>query len=352
MDLNGLGSPSKPLNGIHGSPSDDSSIPEMIMSASLQSGTDDSDDFSLSSSTRSSPSTQNPVSSRTIFKSYWSSPSHEKKPKLDDYDEVLNEFSPSSSIRSSPSTQSPVSPRSIFKSYWSSPTHEKKSKVDDSDEVLKGLQTLRMPPLVNDDNDAGSGSSPGVTVGAPITGSSIEQKSSFDDDSVDYHPPIPSSTRIPRRKIMPTPPPATAISSSLIMPRRSILPQQPPQPHPRRGLSSYRRRQWSSTSAMTTTTTSSPHQSCLRKSRYSCSAIPTTTDSGAAGKLHHGMRNHGCHDLNPRMPVAKGVDVGVRTLLRDDFKKSVSFYSRVAVFEFAVPLDQRKGQKGWSNYFA
>lgn len=316
MDLNALGSPSKPLNGIHGSPSDDSSIPEMIMSASLQSCTDDSDDFSLSSS-----------------------------------------------IRSSPSTQSPVSPRSIFKSYWSSPTREKKPKLDDYDEVLKGLQTLRMPPLVNDDNDTGSGGSPAVTVGAPITGSSIEQKSSFDDASVDYHPPIPSSTRIPRRKIMPTPPPATAISSSLIMPRRSILPQQPPHPHPRRGLASYRRRQWSSTSALLrgrtmTTTTTSPHQSCLRKSRYSCSAIPTT-GTGAAGKLHHGMRNHGCHDLNrpggggdePTMPVAKDVDVG-RNLLRDDLKKSVSFYSRVSVFEFAVPLDQRKGQKGWSNYFA
>jgi hypothetical protein len=227
---------------------------------------------------------------------------------------------------------SPASPRSIFGSYWSSPTNKKSSSGserhgddhhDDDDEILKRLQKLRMPPLA-------TGATGCRIVDAP-SAPAIEQKPSHDDDSVDYyHPPqAAANTRTARRKIMPTPPPATAVSSSLILPRR---------PPPARGLD----RKWLSASALLggDGRRGNPHQSCLRKSRYSCSAIPTDATGGGGSRIHRGQRNEGRHDL---------LDSSDR---REDLKKSVSFYSHVSVFEFAVPAHQRKGQRGWSTYFA
>ena len=115
------------------------------------------------------------------------------------------------------------------------------------------------------------------------------------------------------------------MSSSLLQPRR---PWRPP-PHqlatplgvdlPRKALSS---------SALLR----HPHRrrSCLRKSRYSCPAMESPPSVTLLGpRLHRGLRNEG----------------------RVELAKSVSFYSEVSVFEFAVVPDQRRSQKGWSRYF-
>mmetsp|Transcript_15132 Transcript_15132/g.24610 ORF Transcript_15132/g.24610 Transcript_15132/m.24610 type:complete len:292 (+) Transcript_15132:153-1028(+) len=265
----------------YGSSSDDSniSIPETIMSASLQSFPE-SDNYSMSSSIQS----LSPVSS----------------------------------------------PRSIFGSYWSSPTHKytlEETNNDDEEEVLAQLRMLQMP-LVNDDdtdrdNEDSSSAAANKIVQAPII--SAVQMRSFDDASIDYQSALPATpTRTPQRKILPTPPPP----HQQFLQRKSI-----------------------STTALLK---GSPHQSCLRKSRYSCSAIVTgsVTATSVMGRLHHGSCNHGYHDLYHHNPQPAVISRGNRPDdPRDELKKSVSFYSQVSVLEFSVPPDQRRSQKGWSNYF-
>mmetsp|Transcript_13898 Transcript_13898/g.30295 ORF Transcript_13898/g.30295 Transcript_13898/m.30295 type:complete len:330 (+) Transcript_13898:280-1269(+) len=267
-----------------------------------------------------------------------------------------DEDSLSSSMRSTSSTrstscdrapqQSPVSPRSIFRNYWSSPTHKNSlEKGNDEDEVLTRLQTLRLP-LVDDDgnDDDGSSAAAAKVVQAPPT-SSIDQKASFDDASIDYQASPSRSPTKTRRQILPTPPPSTAISSSLIMPR-----QQPMFVAPYTGS-----RKWNSTPALI----KHPHQSCLRKTRYSCSSIATisevTASSSSArgsGRLHHTMRNNGQNDLIHHHAHLDGSGRPRAASDPTGLKKSVKFYSHVSVFEFAVPVDQRRSQKGWSKYFA
>ena len=61
------------------------------------------------------------------------------------------------------------------------------------------------------------------------------------------------------------------------------------------------------------------------------------------------MRNNGHPDLHGHHN--QGRRPRAVSDLRDELKKSVSFYSQVSVFEFAVPADQRRSQKGWSKYF-
>ena len=273
------------------------SIPDMIMSASFQSFPE-SDNSSLSSSTRSLNRAQSPV----------------------------------------------IAPRSIFGSYWSSPTYKNsidETINDDEDGVLARLQTLQFP-LVNDlDADDGEESSSAASnkiFQALII--SVEQKTSFNDASIDYQVALPSTqTRPPRRQILPTPPPTTAVSSSLILSRCKFQ-HQP-----------FLQRKSFSTTALLK---GSSHQSCLRKSRYSCSAIVTSSEAAVVGRLHHGLRNDGYHDLlhHDSQPAA-AISCGNRPYdLRDELKKSVSFYSEVSVFEFAVPIDEQRSQKGWSDYFA
>lgn len=299
----------KPRSNSYGSSStatttatdDSSSIPDMIMSTSLQSFHTDCDDAdSLSSSWRSS--------------------------------------------RSSNREQSPTSPRSIFQSYWSSP-----SRKSDEDEVMERLRTLQLPSADDDDVDnlEDSSRSPAKIVQAA---SIIEPKSSFDDASIDYQAPSTPSPRRPRRQILPTPPPPTAVSSSLIMPRKQHQLMQHPEAPRELQRSSAKLRPWSSAASLMM----QPHQSCLRKSRYSCSAIVTDRDAHAAGRMHVGLRNDGRQNLRTGgvRISSSATATATATSLREELKKSVSFFSTVSVREFAVPADQRRSQKGWSNYFA
>lgn len=178
--------------------------------------------------------------------------------------------------------------------------------------MLARLQKLQLP-LVDD----GDTSSDGAKI---VVQARIVMSSCVDDTSIDYQV-HRASPKTRRRQILPTPPPPTAISSSLMEPRR-------PPFH-------YGRRKWSSTTALLRMPR---HQGILRKSRYSCSAIPTSavTAHQAPGRLRHGQRNDGHADLHHH----------------GDLKKSVSFCRDVSVFEFAVPQDRPKSHEGWSEYFS
>ena len=185
---------------------------------------------------------------------------------------------------------------------------------------------------------------------------------SLDDASIDYQATSTPPTRMPRRQILPTPPPGP-VSSSLILPRNHLL-------------APYGQRRWSSTSQLLKKSRT-PHQSCLRKSRYSCSVIETSSSGGVVvgidnGRLRHGQRNHGCHSLLQRSNSAMAAtsvpstasstsrrsgegllheEEDSHTKIHEGRERSVSFYSQVSVFEFAVPPEQRRSQKGWSKYF-
>lgn len=243
------------------------------------------------------------------------------------------------SSRSLTSNASPTSPRSIFKTYWTSPTAKKDSLgKEDEEDVLKRLKTLRLPSMNDDENDDGSAKV--VHPQAPLV-SHIKANASYDDSSIDYQvaPQIP--TRSPRRQILPTPPPSTAVSSSLILPPHQLL----------------ERRKWCSTSAlMKNKSPAQQAQSCLRKSRYSCSEIATSEAASQANsvaglgsaRLHHGLRNGGHADLHRENLPQEGRR---RPRAQSDVSdlKRVSFYSQVSVFEFTVP--PRAVQEGWSAYF-
>jgi len=229
------------------------------------------------------------------------------------------------------------SPRSIFGSYWSSPAHRKSLEgihCDDEDEnaAMDRLHAVQLPLIDGDTDHKKSSSSADAN---KIVRGSIEPKKSYDDHSVEYQAAtlVPNSTRSPRGQILPTPPPSTAVSSSLVQPRgklQFLL-------APRTPLSA---RKSLSTSALL----KGPCWSCLRKSRYSCSSIVTHRDAASTGRLHHEIRNNGFHDLQQHTTSPSSI-------LRDELKKSVSFYSQVTVFEFAVPQDQEKSQKGWPKQF-
>mmetsp|Transcript_38753 Transcript_38753/g.69856 ORF Transcript_38753/g.69856 Transcript_38753/m.69856 type:complete len:267 (+) Transcript_38753:205-1005(+) len=202
--------------------------------------------------------------------------------------------------------------RSIFGSYWSSPSHKNTLEVTTNDDENEVAAKLPMP-LVNDpvtDDGEDSISAAAIKI---VQASFITPK------------------KAPRRQILPTPPPHTAISSSLLLPKRKFHQQQ------------FLPRKTFSTTALLR---GSPHQSCLRKSRYSCSAIATRSEAAATAV----RRNHGFHDLHRTSAavITRGIrpsDVG------DEPKKSVKFFAQVSVFEFPVPPEQQRSQKGWDNYF-
>jgi len=238
-----------------------------------------------------------------------------------------------SSTRSQNRAQSfDSSPRSIFGSYWSSPAHTKSLETindNNEDEAMARLQTLQLPLIdgVDDDSSSSAAAKKIVQIEHKIVN---KPKKSYDDKAADYQAALTTSspTRSPRRKILPTPPPSTSISSSLIQPRRSTS-----------LFDSWKK------SVSTSALLKAPHQSCLRRTRYSCSAIVTRRDAVVvAGKLHHERRNDGSHDLQQQTKTSRS--------LRDEIKKSVSFFSQVSVCEFAVPQDQQRSQKGWAKQFA
>lgn len=292
-------------------------VPKLIMSSSLQSFTGESsggdDCDSLSSSTRS-----------------WQQP---QKP--------------------SQQPQQSSSPRSIFQAYWTSPTSKKESLVEggSDEDVIERLSRLHLP-LADDENDVAAAGEEGGPAAPKKEAARPPRKSSFDDASIEYHAPsAPSPARTaPRRQILPTPPPPTAVSSSLLMPRRQV------HNHQRQLLLLQQRSRGYSTTALLLGRPRHPQQSCLRKSRYSCSAIPSDGVDAAlpmTGRMHHGLRNDGCGDLRHSQSCDAAAAVGgARAGDQQQQPRSVSFYSHVSVFEFAVPPDQRRGQIGWSNYFA
>mmetsp|Transcript_13364 Transcript_13364/g.28674 ORF Transcript_13364/g.28674 Transcript_13364/m.28674 type:complete len:285 (-) Transcript_13364:226-1080(-) len=241
----------------------------------------------------------------------------------------------SSSTRSWNRAQSfDSTPRSIFGSYWSSPAHTKSLEANDDSsvgEAMARLQTLQFPLIdgVEDDSSSTAATKKIVQAEHKIVD---ESNKSYDDNAVDYQAALATSspTRSPRRKILPTPPPSTSVSSSLIQPKRSTP-----------LFVGWKK------SVSTSALLKAPHQSCLRRTRYSCSAIVTHRDAvTAAGKLHHERRNNGSHDLRQTSSTTK-----TSRSLRDELKKSVSFFSQVSVCEFAVPQDQQRSQKGWAKQF-
>mmetsp|Transcript_6101 Transcript_6101/g.11727 ORF Transcript_6101/g.11727 Transcript_6101/m.11727 type:complete len:300 (+) Transcript_6101:352-1251(+) len=279
--------------GYFSSSDDSNAIPQMIAASSLHSYSEtESDNDSLSSNTRSMARAQN-------FES---------------------------------------SPRSIFGSYWSSSAHTKSLEGihggdEDENEAMASLYAPQLPWTDGDTDREKSSSSADPN---KIVRGSIEPKKSYDDNSIEYQAGTlgPNSTRSPRRQILPTPPPSTAISSSLVQPRGKL-----------QFLLSPRTPLGERKSLSTSALLKGPCRSCLRKSRYSCSAIVTRRDAVSTGRLHHQLRNNGSHDLQHHITSPSSI-------LRDELKKSVSFYSQVSVFEFAVPQDQQKSQKGWSKQFA
>lgn len=241
----------------------------------------------------------------------------------------------SSSTRSQNRAQSfDSSPRSIFGSYWSSPAHTKSIEANDDssvDEAMARLQTLQLPLIDGEDDSSNTTATKKIVeVEHKIVD---EPNKSYDDNAVESQAALATSsqTRSPRRKILPTPPPSTSVSSSLIQPRRSTP-----------LFDGWKK------SVSTSALLKAPHQSCLRRTRYSCSAIVTRRDAvAAAGKLHHERRNNGSHDLQQTSSTTK-----TSRSRRDELKKSVSFFAQVSVCEFAVPQDQQMSQKGWAKQFA
>jgi len=247
------------------------------------------------------------------------------------------------------SVRSCSSQRSIFGSYWLSPAHTQSAETNDEDEdelKTRLLQTLKTSPMNTSDEIAkGDSNSSNVAsnkiVQSPITKRSSEPKKSHDDNSVDYQAALGTAnnpTRTARRQILPTPPPPTAISSSLLKPRlqRHLLLS------PLGGeMKSF------STSVLL----KRPHQSCLRKSRYlSCSVI-----DGGVGRLHLGLRNNGYPNLRHhrhQTTSTTSATVGNGMNEVNELKKSVSFFSQVSVVEFAVPKFEPSSKKGWDKQFA
>jgi len=244
-----------------------------------------------------------------------------------------------SGTRSMNRVQSFDSPRSIFDSYWSSHTYTNtllEEIHNDNEAMVTRLQTLQLPFAIDDVKDYKRSSSRGSAATNKISHAPIEPKKKYNRHDVDCHTVLATSsqTRSPRRQILPTPPPSMAISSSLIEPRRKmefLL-------APRTPLGKVR-------SLSTSALLKSPYQSCLRKSSYSCSAIATHRDATSTGRLNLKLCKNSFHDLQQ-------LATSTSSILRDELKKSVSFYSQVSVFIFADPQDQQRSQQGWSKQFA
>lgn len=291
------------------SPSSDDAIPGMITCPSVMSSQSDDDWLDMSMRSTSSAASVRPVSSLHAM------------------------------------------PRSIFHNYWSSPSHKNSLEKGDENDGSERSQ------LTTDENDRDAAAKDIHASIAP----SIEQKARAEDAVIAAATTSPS--RNPRRRILPTPPPATAISSSLIMPRQ----QQPFTPLPSYDPS----RKWNSTPALRK---DGPHPiSCLRKARYSSSAIANSSTGAApsrvtsrrpsftTSRLHHSMRNSGSIDLRNHDPTALafprlGTIEPTRRLRSvsdvTGLKKSVSFFSQVSVIEFSVPVEVGRRHKDWSKYFA
>jgi hypothetical protein len=275
--------------------------------------------------------------------------------------ESLHDSLPLSGSRS----QSPtVSPRSIFHSYWSSPKTKtlpdgKNNDGGDDradDDILERLRTLKMP-LSERGTDGAGGDSPAraaavVVVVRPTADGVVEHRSSATSRCG------PSTISTLRRQILPPPPPPAAVS-----PMRMLSPPSPEDhyydeydydycsTHARR-RNSLTRRPWSSTTALGgRPRCAPPSRSCLRKSRYSFSSsgdrdlaeAAALASSAAPARLHLGLRNRGHVDL---------VGSATSTSPSSDMSRSVSFYSEVSVVEYAVPREQRRSQEGWSRYCA
>lgn len=252
-----------------------------------------------------------------------------------------------------------VRTRSIFGSYWSSPAHvindDSHNEVDDL-ELLERMRTLKMPTVellsgtVNVDDHAGVEEEEPLSKIHPtrpaLTGPS-PRRPTIDDDVVNYRPSFNRSQSTPiinRRRILPPPPPPKVIPQSPSMTRLSSLARQSSlsKQSPRNELAPYGKRPWSSTTALlaggnhqdnvgllkgaegTNAMGPSP-QSCLRKPRYSLSGQDLASVAAEAATQDDDPSPH--------------------------FVRSVSFQSEVRVVEYTVPQEQRRSQEGWSKFF-
>jgi hypothetical protein len=245
-----------------------------------------------------------------------------------------------------------VRTRSIFGSYWSSPAHviNDDSHNDEDDlQLLERMRTLKMPTVgivgvddhaVVEEEEPLSKIHP--TRPTPMEGAPRPRRSTIDDDVVNYRPSLNRSQSTPiinRRCILPPPPPPKVIPQSPSMTRLSSLARRSSKQSPRNELAPYGKRPWSSTTALlaggndqddvglkgSNNAMGPSPQSCLRKPRYSLSG----------------------QDL---------ASVAAKAATQDDdpspnFVRSVSFQSEVRVVEYTVPQEQRRSQEGWSKFF-
>ena len=254
-----------------------------------------------------------------------------------------------------------VRTRSIFSSYWSSPAHvinydsNSYNEVDDL-EILERMRTLKMPTvgIVSVDDPAGE-EEPLSKIHHPTRPlptaevKEVPRRPTIDDDVVNYRPSINRSQSTPiinRRRILPPPPPPKVIPQSPSMTRLSSLARSSQsQQSPRNELAPYGKRPWSSTTALLVGSNDdqddngglpfsnvvgpSP-QSCLRKPRYSLSGQDLASVAAEA--------------------TTSNDDNNDNTSSSTNFVRSVSFYSEVRVVEYNVPVE-RRSQDGWSKYF-
>lgn len=269
--------------------SSSTSVPEMISSASVQSFTESDDTASLDDALSSS-----------------------------------SRCTPQGLVRS---------PRSIFTCYWSSPSHENTfNEISNNVDVLERVRTLKMP--TTDERSVDSGDyfpkipHPVIPMAEPSGEQPYQELSrASGDDLIDYRPSLKNShnaplTTAPRRRILPTPPPPTAIPPLISM-SRLLSP-------PRSTRGPYGERPWSSTTALLVNdgrggVVCTPSHSCLRKPRYSFSCQELAAVATEAG----------AQEVDPTSSMCR----------------SVSFHSEVRVVEYDLPMDQRRGQEGWSKYF-
>lgn len=245
----------------------------------------------------------------------------------------------------------PVRTRSIFGSYWSSPAHviNDDSHNDEDDlEILERMRTLKMPTVgivgVDDHARVEEEHLPKIHPTRPTPVEEAPRRPTIDDDIVNYRPSFNRSQSTPiinRRRILPPPPPPKVIPQSPSMTRLSSLARRSTlsKQSPRNELAPYGKRPWSSTTALLAGSNDqddvglkgcnneigpSP-QSCLRKPRYSLSGQDLASVAAEAATQDD--------DPSP------------------NFVRSVSFQSEVRVVEYTVPQEQRRSQEGWSKFF-
>jgi len=247
-----------------------------------------------------------------------------------------------------------VRTRSIFGSYWSSPAHvindDSHNEVDDL-ELLERMRTLKMPTVellsgtVNVDDHAGvEEEEPLSKIQSMAFTGPPPRRPTIDDDVVNYRPSFNRSQSTPiinRRRILPPPPPPKVIPQSPSMTRLSSLARRSSlsKQSPRNELAPYGKRPWSSTTALlaggndqddvglkgSNNAMGPSPQSCLRKPRYSLSGQDLASVAAEAATQDDDPSPH--------------------------FVRSVSFQSEVRVVEYTVPQEQRRSQEGWSKFF-